>query len=79
MLKLKAPLIKWNSKVNFKLFSLLQLTDKINLTFLKVWQYRSNVDNTAQLDKIFVKRSGNNGLRLYLFILEVAILKIWEV
>ena len=48
-LKLKPILDKGNCKVTINLFSLLQFTE-INL---KIWQYRSNVDKTAQLIKFF--------------------------
>ena len=41
-------LAKGNCKVTINLFSLLQLTDKIKL---KIWQCRSNIDKSAQLNK----------------------------
>ena len=42
------PLAKGNCKVTINLILLLQLTDKIRL---EIWQYQSNVDKTAQLNK----------------------------
>ena len=50
----KGTKAKENFKVTFKLLSLLQITDKIKLTLSKIWQCRSNVVTSVQLNKFFL-------------------------
>ena len=70
------PLAKGNCKVTIKLVLLLHLKDKIKL---RIWQCRSNIDETAQLNKSYLtqwQRLASFSL-LYVIILfksEVAIL-----
>ena len=66
------PLAKGNCKVTINLFSLLQLTDKITL---KIWQHRSNTDNTAQLNKFYLMQCQRvaSFYLLYMIILFIAI------
>ena len=59
--------VKVNFKVPFNLFSLLQLTDNIKLTFSKIWQCRNNFDNTAQLKNFFFNSVPRTGFVFFLY------------
>ena len=72
--------VQWLNVVPFFLSFFNKTLDFRHLTVLKIWQCRSNVDNSAQLYKILFNAMSTRGFFfLYMIILfkfEVAILKI---